>query len=77
MCVCVCVCVCVCLLEEIQPYLPFIDDKNKGRIIKACSLGNRSTLPQRLIFFFKISQSIRKIVLKEFKFHSKDYLPFL
>ena len=49
----------------------FIHDKNKRRMIEACSIAHHDTIPQ-LQSFFKISPSIGKTILKEFKIHSKN-----
>ena len=49
----------------------FIHDKNKRRIIEVCSIIHHNTIPQWQ-GFFKISLSIGKMILKEFKIHTKD-----
>ena len=54
----------------------FIHDKNKRRIIEVYSIVHHYTIPQRQGFFFKISQSIEKIILKESQIHTKDLFPF-
>ena len=48
----------------------FIHDKNKRSIIEACYRAYHNTTPQRQVFF-KISPSQGKIILKEFKIHTK------
>ena len=51
----------------------FIHDKNKRRIIEACSIETpQHNTTMTRFFFFKISPSIGKIILKEFKIHTKD-----
>ena len=45
-------------------------------MIEACSIAYYNIIPQQ-VFFPKISLPIGKIILKEFKIHTKDYLPFL
>ena len=50
----------------------FIHEKNKRKIIEACSIVYHNTIAQRQGFYFKISSSVGKIILKEFKTHFKD-----
>ena len=54
----------------------FIHSKNK-RIIEACSIETPQHNTTTTSVFFKISRSIGKMILKEFKIHTKDKLPFL